>query len=362
MTTAAETTIDQAEPEIPFLTDPPADAERTSRTAHLARCTQCDFTVTFEPSVTGTSFFLVGSDAALGIGPNGRPVCPNGHGEMEIADDQIPAAEAISEVARLQHPQQADLPGIIPPFNYQGAYLELEAKAVEVDELHREYVTAAEEARDAKKSWDKAAELFTKMAIEFQRRRREKVSAGDPIADVNPARCTFEQLHPDQTCPICVSEKDDVRAAYAPRDSAMHAEQTQEWLDDRAIIALQDLLDEAADVIVTDAIVKAWTPEERAEIAAWAEAVRDKIDPLPARPTALGTMHVAGTPTDAQGQSCTQCDAVLIAANVVEANYYDIGTLVGTDCPGKVTEPSHHYPPKRRAKAPGKTAAKGRKK
>lgn len=357
------------EPEIP-LADPSAPDEVPLE--HLARCVECGGTVRFFASAAGSSFSLATTetDQVYGIGPHGRPECPGGHGEMELADDQIPAAEAISEVARMQHPQQADLPGIVPPFNYQGAYLELESKAVEVDELHREYVDAAEEARDAKKGWDKAAELFTKMAIEFQRRRREKVAAGEPVADVDPTRCAFEQLHPDTTCPICEHEKDNVNLDYAPRDSSVHVEQAQERLDDRAIIALQDLLDESADIIVTAAIVKAWTPDERAEITAWVVATRDDVDLLPARPKALGTMHVAGTPTDANGQNsgqnCTQCDAVLIAADVDDdqhpPSYYDIGTLVGIDCLGKVPEPSHHYAPKRSAKAPGKKAAKGRKK
>jgi hypothetical protein len=66
---------------------------------HLARCADCDFSVRYQPSSSGAGFTLLDSDAALGIGDNGRPVCPEGHGEMELADDRLPAAEAIAHAA-----------------------------------------------------------------------------------------------------------------------------------------------------------------------------------------------------------------------------------------------------------------------
>src|SRR5687768_17111158 len=85
---------------------------------HLARCPECDFAVRYQPSATGASFLLIDSDQGLGIGEHGRPICPNGHGEMEIADDRLPIEQAIEQTAeRLNAAVQRDLPGIVPVFN-----------------------------------------------------------------------------------------------------------------------------------------------------------------------------------------------------------------------------------------------------
>jgi hypothetical protein len=108
---------------------------------HLAKCAECATAVRFRPNVTGTGFVLVDADpdATFGVGEHGRPVCPNGHGEMSIADDQLKSAtEAFTDAQGMllraeaeasSAPVQGDLPGIIPAFNFQGAYLELETKA-----------------------------------------------------------------------------------------------------------------------------------------------------------------------------------------------------------------------------------------
>jgi hypothetical protein len=195
-----------------------ADPEPDDDPVHLAKCAECATAVKFRPNVTGTGFFLVDADpdVTFGVGEHGRPVCPNGHGEMAIADDQLkPVAEAFADAqtmllaaeadARGGAPVQGDLPGIIPPFNYQGCYLELEAKAAEVDALHDEYIDAKEVAADAKKAWDKAAELYTKMALEFRRRRQSKGDDSPSLAEPTSRAlaCTWDKAHPDEACPFC---------------------------------------------------------------------------------------------------------------------------------------------------------------
>lgn len=103
--------------------------------------------------------------------------------ESDPSLNEVPVAEAFEQVAE-QITEQQSLPGIIPPFNFERCYLELEEKAAEVDALHREYEDAAREARDAKKAWDKAAEIFTAMALRFRQARREKTerAADEPWA------------------------------------------------------------------------------------------------------------------------------------------------------------------------------------
>lgn len=337
-----------SEPEIPL--DAPDHDTPVEQVEHRARCVECGVTVSYVASVTGHGFALFGGgDDSYGVGPNGRPTCPNGHGEMEIADDAIPVADAIDEVTKLQQAQQGDLPGIMPPFNYQGAYLELESKAVEVDELHHEYVNAAEEARDAKKLWDKAAELYTKMALEFQRRRQEKVSVGEPVDALDCLRCTFEQAHPDETCPICggIAESSLVEGDYAPRDASLHADQAAALLVSRDAEDLIESLEVACEMSVPAVTVCGWTPEERAEVRAYVDAADTDADSRPARPTCLGTMHVAGHPADG-AQTCTQCDAPLIVWAEGGTEYYAVGWLVGTDCPGRAPEPAR-YPKRSKA-------------
>jgi hypothetical protein len=191
----------------------PADEhdQRDERPIHLAKCAECAEAVRYRPSVSGASFTLVDDapGASYGIGEHGRPLCPGGHGEMTIADDQLkPAHEAVAEVIAKQAdtvPVQRSLPGVVPVFNFEGAYKELEDKAVEVDALHREYQLRAEDARDAKKRWDGAAELYTKMALEFRRRRQAKVPSDDapPARSPRLVKCTWEAQHADETCPLC---------------------------------------------------------------------------------------------------------------------------------------------------------------
>lgn len=345
---------------------------------HLAKCAECATAVKFRSNVTGTGFFLVDADpdAVFGVGEHGRPVCPNGHGEMAIADDALkPVPEAFADAQTMLQraeadasgkPVQGDLPGILPLFNYQGCYLELEEKAAEVNALHEEYLEAKEAATDAKKAWDKAAELYTKMALEFRRRRQAKgdVSDAPTLADP-PSRallCTWDQAHPDDACPLCAvstfADRDAIVTLIGeeilPKESNGHADQVVTYRTRADVAATADALDGVL-YDVHDATIAEWTPEQRAEVRAWSTGPDNSWEQAP---TVLGRPHIAAKADDgATVQACSECGAVLRTWNEGDGSIVWLPTCarVGTDCAGAQAEPEHHYPEKKpkakRAKA-----------
>jgi hypothetical protein len=342
--------------------EPTADPQPDEQPEHLARCTECAVTVRFRRTASGSGFMILGysgvdGDVTFGVGPTTIPECPNGHGEMAIADDQLPAAEAFALAQeKLNAPSQPNLPGVVLPFNFQGAYLELEEKALEVDRLHGEYKSAAEEAKDAKKAWDKAAELYTKIALELRRRRKAK--EGEPAADLldeserepstNLVRCKWEAKHPGVSCPKCTEARDEVQSAI---DSEAHVEEVDAYLDDADIGDVIDALD-TIQTIVPLAMIRGWSAEERAEVKAWATSPDPSAH---GAPKVLGTCHIAGSGRNGDPQACTMCDAVLIDGGD-DPNYYPEGWMVGTNCPGKPKDATHHYPEKKRGRKPKATA------
>ena len=294
-------TVDPITPDTP---PPPA-------AIHLARCATCDFSVRYSPSSNGHGFVLLDSDRALGIGDDGRPICPNGHGEMGIADDRLPIEQAIGQVAEQLNAHQPRLPGIVPAFNYAGAYLELETMSVEADRLHRIWEEDARQAKDSKTQWEEASKRRDKAALEFRRRRLDKGEAVNIPTDID------EPAAPD----------------YA---------------------ALWDAVNAAGQFLLPGTI-EAWSDEERAEVLAW--TADQKLD----RPTVLGKPHVApscyvsetndGGQTSVEFQLCTQCDErILTITDGVKP--YDTGALVGTNCKGKpAKEPARQLPKRGKKKA-----------
>lgn len=297
-----------AEPVLPVLPEP-AEEEHNAGTdtagapVHQGRCTGCDFAVRFRSLPSGAGFTLVGSEAALGIGEHGRPLCPNGHGELEIADDKIPAAEAIGQVAdKLAAAEQQPL-FEQPPFNTDGAYLELERLAVEADRLLRIWEDAARTAKESKGLYESAAKLQVAAALEFRRRRLLK------------------------------------------RDAAESRTEPQ--------IAAADLWDAVAKAgqILLPGTIEAWSDEERAAVAGWTTM------PERERPAVLGRAHIAPNGHVSENdfldegptinyQECTACHS-RIWGGYETGPMYDTGALVGVDCPGPAPQ---RYPAKTRKK------------
>jgi hypothetical protein len=164
------------------------DSATSELPEHLARCAECGFSVRFRALSAGaaTGFILIGSEQSLGIGDNGRPMCPNGHGEMAIADDQIPAGDAITQVAEKIAEQQPLFEP--PPFNSENALSAIYAKRHEVADLEREAEDAADASRRAKKALDAGNESLGRLiehfessaaARRFEIERRREVAAGN---------------------------------------------------------------------------------------------------------------------------------------------------------------------------------------
>jgi len=358
------------DPEPGELMGPLGDAVRPidDDPVHLARCADCGTAVKFRPNVTGTAFFLVDADpdAVFGIGPNGRPVCPNGHGEMAIADDKLPAAEAFALAAdRLASdgPVQRTLPGVVPPFNYPGAFTEIVGQARTVEVLKAEYDTAKQEAADAKKALDKASELLMRMTLEFDRRRREKDEPSAAPAEPEPGprliKCTWEAAHPTETCPMCsgaVVEAVLSRLVGNQReatDAEAHVDEVDALLAgieiETVVEALQDV-----DTFIDSGLVASWTTDERKAVTEWAERTADKRDvpdadiTIPERPKVLGKPHIPAEAIDGI-QHCSICDEALVRSSDPH-EHYAVTDYVGTDCKGPDAS-GHRYPAKAK-KAP----------
>jgi hypothetical protein len=350
--------------------EPTTDTATTIATngamVHLARCTECGICVHYKSLPSGTGFTLVDSDLALGIGDNGRPVCPNGHGEMELADDRLPIEQAMQQVAeQLTEPQRLPFPS--PPFNYEGALHEIFEMEKENAILESKFNDADERRKKAKAALDDGRSKLSALIGTLQEReqdrlheiaRREAAKAAGHPEETNLVRCAWEQAHPDETCPLCSSpaEAEHYKLADTARDSSLHIEAVVrlEYLQDSdVIIALMDHL----GIVLSADLVNGWSVEDRAAVKVWAEA---PVEQLP-RPAILGTAHVAASYTVSEAapgetfQSCTECGARLLTNKTGDGEGesfepYPAGTLVGVDCAG-AKEPARRIPRRGKGKA-----------
>lgn len=343
---------------------------------HLAKCAECAEAVRFRSNITGSGFFLVDADpdATFGIGSNGRPMCRNGHGEMEVADDRLPAAEAFADAQSMLlqaegEAIQRSLPGVFPPFNFEGAYLELERQALSVDSLHKAHKAAAEEARDAKKAWDHAAELYTTMALELRRRRREKDGEPQDDADrqaagaagVTPTPCTWEAKRPYGTpCPLCRQTVNAEAVArmfqyLAPPDAMQHVDEVDQMLTSLDVDATHAALEDIDTYIDKDVIAE-WSEADRAVVQQYAQFKRSFEAGIAGqlengstvtveRPALLGKPHIPAACVEGEHQVCQFCEVVIQPASEDRVPYK--GTdYVGIGCPGKPVE-ANRYPSNR---------------
>jgi len=260
----------------------------------------------------------------------------------------------------------------VPPFNFEGAYLKLEAKSVEVDALHRQWQIDAEAAKGSKKAWDGAAETLQKMGLEFRRRRREKaenVTTSD--SDATPDMCRFEQLHPGVPCPICTNDARRAASTVAP-GSQEHGVEAIQLLERQE---LEDCVAQLRDVefyTTVDAML-GMKVDQMAEVQAWAQEcsealAEDRADMLEDLPKALANTHKAGptepetSSTEAQmAQYCQVCgDRLYLLEDANDAGI-PVGwrVLLAEPCAGKAKRDGHRYPKgkkKTARKAPGEVA------
>lgn len=329
---------------------------------HRVMCTSpsCPCGATYRANATGTGFIVLERsgmdiDATLGVGPNARPECPRGHGEMALADEQLPVGEAFSQVIERQE-EARRLPFPSPPFNYEGALHAIFAKRREIAKLDKRVNDRKEKLTEAKDERDQQVETIGKMIDEFERaekdrndeieRRTKRAESGEPEP------CTFTAKHGTE-CPMCAAVPDVVLQMLgrepAVRDAVAHVDDVERFNAEIEIEITVDALREAG-IVVNGDNVRPWTITEQTLVRDWATASYDKQQGrevvVPARPAILGTAHIAGVGRNDGAQSCRVCGQVLIAGGEFP-NYITEGALVGVDCPG-ATAAEHHYPEKKK--------------
>lgn len=330
---------------------------------HLARCAQCPAGVRFRRSASGAAFvwlerYGMDLDTAIGVSEADLPLCPFGHGEMQLEDERLPASEAFAKVEEILQATPPRLPFPAPPFNYEGVVHALFDKRLEIAGLEREYTRKKESAAAAKKALDSANGELGAMLDEYQQReidRRDELErqanhaeAGHPEG-THLVRCIYEERNTGEACPLCDGSNtatllDRLIGDVAVRDSERHLGQVVEFREELDIEATEQALADIA--IVPRNVILAWTPDDRAAVRAFAGGVGD-------RPAVLGTAHIAGelmieaAPGDTY-QYCRVCGARLLRFPTADAAGYapfDAGALVGTDCAGAIE--GNHYPEKK---------------
>jgi hypothetical protein len=319
-------------------------------------------------------------DTTFALGAAGLPICPEGHGDLipvggfltqhTANHQQVGKAIPVGGKAPTSITQaiQMALPGTTNPFNYEGAYLELEAKAQECDRLQKIAEEDAETARASKKAWQKAAELYSALGIALRDRRLAKAPTvdddpADRPAEVEPplpfaapaeprlVRCAVERDDPTQTCPICADpDAAAARGFTAAPDAAVHVDQAIALAKLQSVDWIKaDLA--AAGIVVPHNTLLGWSKKDREQILVWALGPRDAST---ARPKVLKGAHVADVVADGDPiQKCHECgEPVLDEGGLVPLTPYPVGTLVGSTCKGG----GQNYPKRKRGR-PRKTAA-----
>lgn len=315
---------------------------------HLARCATCDFSLRFKAISQHSYEQLDYMDRSFGIGDHGRPCCPNGHGEMEVADDRLPIEQAVEHALEQLDAATQRLPFPVPPFNYAGVLQALVDKRHEVAKLEKKVNDRKDLLKAAKDELDEVNKQLGRMIDQFEHdeqdrlaetsRREARAAAGHP-EETNLVRCLWEEQHPGEACPICSDA--DLEPTVA-KDSAAHLEEIADLLILRDCTLVEVALEEAR-IVIESTTVKRWTPEERAAVRVWAVATAAQAPEIPARPAVLGTAHVAADawiseaePGDTY-QACRECGVRLVSKKTgsdEEVLPYPGGTLVGTDCQG----------------------------
>jgi hypothetical protein len=251
--------------------DEPAPTPEAQATPHLARCGACDVSVTFTPSASGAGFTVlersgagVGIDTTFGIGDNGKPICPNGHGEMSLADEGMSAAEAFTQAkAKVDAATQQALFDTSKPFNFEGAWRDVASQSLAVGELARIHKEDAERAKQSKKELEEGESLLRKMITTYDARRIEK-ERREQAAESNPdermcLRINALSLPCDVASMRALSTDDRMTVESWLIDAEAHPDERERWMSsiptvlapsDAAVAAPPEILpaaDDAAD-------------------------------------------------------------------------------------------------------------------
>lgn len=326
----------------------------------------CGISLVYRPTSTGAGFQVLevsGVEPGTlfgGPGAQGTPICPrDGHGEMTLADEQLPAAEAFAkadeQIKRAREPKQPRLPGTVPEFNFEGTFKVIVEKRHEVKELEREFEKRDEARKKAKAALDEANAELGEMIDDFEERmeerqlereRQERLAREGHPEGTNLVRCLFERQQEGQRCPLCVADGPTfVRGqGIAAKNSERHVEQVAEFLEDQALEQLVERLKDVAGIVPTHNAIRDWTPEQRAEIETYLQQLAAGEKSV-TRPSAFASSHLAAAIEDgAKVQTCRECGSTLLVFGEAEVDPqpYQPGTLVGADCPGAEIETSRY--------------------
>lgn len=170
------------------MTNEPTEAtEIPTRHEETFTCADCGVGVIIERMPRGAAFAVVDVmgvpiDTGFGIGPHRNPLCPAGHGEMLA--DAVDVENDPADPGELPPPTQAELFDRTLPFNYEGAYLEVERLTVMVDEFASIADEDKKRAASSRKTWEAAALRLHTATLELRQRRlaksRQPVPPDDP--------------------------------------------------------------------------------------------------------------------------------------------------------------------------------------
>jgi hypothetical protein len=326
------------------------------RPMHGAVCDECKHTVAFRMTASGGGFMVINHgyedhEVSFGVGPNGGPMCPLGHGEMTVADDRLPASEAIGQVADAVAQR---IPFANPAFNDENALEAIFAKNHEFEGFEKVYLDLKEKTKRAKDDMDECAVEQKKLIQHFEQAKAERQAENERRAaavargedpDAPLEKCRFEQLHPGVPCPQC---SDPIRRAamtVAP-GSEEHGVEAHRVLHD---IECARTVAQLASVAIFVNLVElnAMSLEDLATVQAWAGDAADHPEERErwmgdGLPKGLGRPHVAGEPVgEGQQQTCTACGGFI---GLEDGPVFPAGALVGTNCEGKAKSTGQRYP------------------
>lgn len=177
-------------------TQPDAQDAATPDTppTHKAVCSECGAHVTYALTSSGHGFMVLetsDADTTFGQGEGGQPLCPRGHGEMQLADEQIPVADAITQVVEQTSgnghgtPAQRALFDTTKPFNADGALDAIETKNADVEQARERYESYKSATAAARKRWESEAKQLADLIVDLKRKRQARaVQTDGATADV----------------------------------------------------------------------------------------------------------------------------------------------------------------------------------
>lgn len=191
---------------------------------HLAKCAICITGVTYRLSASGAGIIVVDRfemdpTETIGIGPNGIPICPYGHGEMRLEDEKtLPIGDALAQVAGESQPALFELS---KPFNFEDAWIAVAEKAEEVKTIAGIYERDAATAKQSKKDLEAAESTLRAMIATLDDRRRQKArEAAQRAEDAD----SLESLAARATAAGKVVDVASLRALTVDERAALEAE------------------------------------------------------------------------------------------------------------------------------------------